>query len=291
MDLVNKIFRFSNIGTILFCILNFTLILYVFTAGFQDFTYAQWIFILYVFGIIISLSPIGEAVLVLLAGGRKIKRIDMKIRIIPLLEIVYNKAVKENPKMVKSIKLKVVYDSMPNAYAIGRRTLCVTSGLFKLSDEEIMGVLAHELGHFSNRDSEIQLIIGGSNLFISVILVFIKIISWIILGICSLFAINTRNKIAGFFMILFGAISTFCVWAWIKVCMLFIYMSMRANEYDADKFAFKIGYGNQLAKALDKISVDVPSENGFLKALNSTHPNYNERIARLQNLGTEYYAY
>ena len=26
MDLINKIFRFSNIGTILFCILNFTLI-------------------------------------------------------------------------------------------------------------------------------------------------------------------------------------------------------------------------------------------------------------------------
>ena len=48
MELINKVFRFSNIGTILFCILNFTLILYVFTAGFQDFIYVPWILILYI---------------------------------------------------------------------------------------------------------------------------------------------------------------------------------------------------------------------------------------------------
>ena len=91
MDLIDKIFRISNIGTILFCVLNFILIIGFFTAGFQDFTYIEWIFIAYIFGIIISLSPIGEAILVLLANGRKMKRADMKIRIIPLLEIVYNK--------------------------------------------------------------------------------------------------------------------------------------------------------------------------------------------------------
>lgn len=291
MDLINRIFRISNIGTILFFTLNFVLIVGCFTEGFENFTYIGWILITYVTGIIISLSPIGEEVLVLLAGGRKMKRTDMKIRIIPLLEIVYNNAIKESPKMVKYIKLKVIYDPMPNAYAIGRRTLCVTSGLFKLSDEEIMGVLAHELGHFANRDSEIQLIIGGSNLFISMMLIFLKIVSWIVLSICSLFAINTRSKMASFLIMLFGGISTFFIWIWTKFCMLFVHMSIRANEYEADKFAFKIGYGVQLAKALDKINLDVQSENGFLKVLNSTHPNYNDRIARLQNLGLEYYAY
>lgn len=291
MDLINKVFRISNIGTILFCLLNLSLIIGCFTMGFHDFTYIGWIIITYIIGIIISLSPIGENLMAFLAGGRKMKRTDMQIRIIPLLEIVYNKAIKENPKMVKYIKLKVIYDPMPNAYAMGRRTLCVTSGLFKLSDEEIMGVLAHELGHFVNRHSEIQLIIGGSNLFISVMLIFFKIVSWIVLGICSIFAINTRSKMASFFIMLFGGISTFFVWLWTKFCMLFVYMSMKANEYEADKFAFKLGYGVQLAKALDKINLDVQSENGFLKALNSTHPNYNDRIARLQNLGLEYYAY
>ena len=64
---------------------------------------------------------------------------------------------------------------------------------------------------------------------------------------------------------------------------------MRAIEYVADEFAYKIGFGKQLAMALDRICIDVPSENGFLKAINSTHPNYNDRIARLQNLGVNYY--
>ncbi len=291
MDLIKKIFRISNIGTILFCCLNLGLITYFFTNGFEDFSYIEWIIVGYVAGIVISLSPIGEWIMVLMAGGRKMKRTDMKIRIVPLLEIVYNKAKKEAPKMVNSIKLKVIYDSSPNAYAIGRRTICVTSGLFQLSDEEIMGVLAHELGHLANRHSEIQLLIGGSNLFISVILIGLKIIAWIIIAICSLFAINMRSTFGSIIVFITGIMSASLIWLWTKFCMLFMYMSMRINEYVADEFAYKIGYGNNLAKALDKLNIDIASENGFLKALNSTHPNSNDRIARLQQLGVNYYAY
>ena len=289
MNFLKKLFRFSNIGTIIFCLLNLGLILFCLTNGFSDFSYIQYIVIAYIIGIVFSISPLGEEILVLLAGGRKMKRLDMKIRIIPLLEIVYNKSIREEPNMVKYMKLKVIYDESPNACVIGRRTLCVTSGLFKLSDEEIMGVLAHELGHLANRHSEIQLIIGGSNLFIVGALLILKIVSWIIAGICTIFAISSKSRIASFFIFLFGTISTFFIWLWTRCCLLFVKISMRANEYVADEFAYKIGFGKQLAMALDRICIDVPSENGFLKAINSTHPNYNDRIARLQNLGANYY--
>ena len=282
MDLINKIFKISNIGMILFCGLNLGLITYIFTNGFSDYTYIWWIITGYIGGILISLSPIGEWAMVLLAGGRKMKRYDMKIRIVPLLEIVYNKAKKEAPKMVNSINLKFIYDSIPNAYAIGRRTICVTSGIFDLTDDEIMGVLAHELGHLANRHSEIQLIIGGSNLFISGILLALKIISWLVVAIFSLFAINTKSTIASIVIFLTGVCSAYLIGLWTKFCLLFMRLSMRQNEYVADKFAYKIGYGNQLINALDRTNIDIASENQFLRALNSTHPNYNERIARIQ---------
>ena len=69
-------------------------------------------------------------------------------------------------------------DSAPNAFAIGRKTICVTDGILNLSDSEIMAVLAHELGHPAYKHSSIQLLIGGGNIFISGCLLFIKLICY-----------------------------------------------------------------------------------------------------------------
>ena len=102
-----------------------------------------------------------------MVGAKEIRRVDTKIRIIPLLEVVYNKAKKESPDMVNSIHLKIIHDSSPNAYALGRHTICVTDGLFELSDDMIMGILAHEVGHLVNHHSVLQLLIGGSNMLIT----------------------------------------------------------------------------------------------------------------------------
>ncbi len=55
-------------------------------------------------------------------------------------------------------KLFVVENDQPNAFATGRdpehAALCVTSGLLaRVNDEELAGVLAHELGHVKHRDT------------------------------------------------------------------------------------------------------------------------------------------
>ena len=63
--------------------------------------------------------------------------------------------------------------------------------------------------------------------------------------------------------------------------------SSRKNEFVADEYAYSIGFGNQLANVLDNI-IETPTKNGFLKALYSSHPDRNERIARLQELGATY---
>lgn len=58
----------------------------------------------------------------------------------------------------------------------------------------------------------------------------------------------------------------------------------------ADEYAYKIGFGMELAQALDQHLCDVP-HNGLLKALYDTHPSNDDRIAALQNLGVPYARY
>ena len=91
-------------------------------------------------------------------------------------------------------------------------------------------------------------------------------------------------------MTLFGSLSAVLIWLWTKFCMLFLMWSMRQNEFVADEYAYKLGYGAILASVLDRHMCSAP-ENGLLKALYSTHPHSDDRVARLQELGANYYRY
>lgn len=280
---LGRIFRLANLGTLIFFILNISVLLLFFCPNGVTFESASPIVIAYLLTVLISLSPVGEWGLALLAGAREIKRKDIQIRLIPLLEIVYNKAKEKTPYMVNSIHLKIIYDSSPNAFAIGRRTICVTEGLLQLSDNEIMGVLAHEMGHLAYGHTTIQLLIGGGNLFISGCLCIIRVMCWIITGFISLIAgMVTRSFWVGTFTALISSLSAGMVWLWTKFCMLFLMWSMRQNEYIADEYACKIGFGDELAYVLDNALCSNPNS-GLLKALYSTHPSTDDRIARMQS--------
>jgi heat shock protein HtpX len=271
-------------------LLNIGLILALFCPYGITFEAAVPLAVCYIVTVLISLSPIGEWTLAALAGAKEIKRKDIKIRLIPLLEIVFEQVKARTPYMVNSIRLKIIHDQSPNAFAIGRRTICVTDGLLNLSDEEIMAVFAHEVGHLAYQHSAIQLLIGGGNLFISGFLLIIKIVCWIITGIFALVGISTRSFWGGFFMTLFGSLSAVLIWLWTKFCMLFLMWSVRQNEFVADEYAYKLGYGAILASVLDRHMCSTP-ENGLLKALYSTHPHSDDRVARLQDLGANYSRY
>lgn len=285
-----KIFRISNLGTLIFFILNIGLILTLLFPYGITVEAAVPLVVLYFVTVLISLSPVGEWVLAALAGAREIKRVDIKIRLIPLLEIVFDAAKQRTSSMIDSIHLKIIHDDAPNAFAIGRKTICVTDSLLNLSDNEIMAVFAHEVGHLAYHHSTIQLLIGGGNLFIAGFLLIIKALCWIITGIFALIGLSTRRFSGAILLTLVGSISTFLIWAWTKFCILFLMWSMRQNEFVADEYAFHLGYGNILASVLDRHMCLAP-KNGFLKALYSTHPSSDDRIAKLQELGATYSRY
>lgn len=288
---LGRIFRFSNLGTLIFFLLNIGLILALFCPYGISFEAAAPLVVCYIITVLISLSPIGEWTLAALSGAKEIKRKDIKIRLIPLLEIVFEQAKEKTPSMIDSIRLKIIHDHSPNAFAIGNRTICVTDGLLNLSDDEIMAVFAHEVGHLAYKHSAIQLLIGGGNLFISGCLLIIKAICWMITAICGLVTgIATRSFFAGVFAALAVSISSALIWLWTKFCMIFLMWSMRQNEFIADEYAYSLGYGAILASVLDRHMCSAP-DNGLLKALYSTHPHSDDRVARLQDLGANYSRY
>ena len=287
---LGRVIRISNLGTLIFFLLNISLILLVFCPNGITWQNALPLIAIYIITVLISFSPVGEWILAALAGAREIKRTDIKIKLIPLLEVVFNEAKAKVPSMVSSVHLKIVHDESPNAFAIGRKTICVTDGLLNLSDEEIMAVFAHELGHLAYHHTSIQLLIGGGNMFISGCLLLIKLSCWLITAIFSIFAIGTRRLGRGLIIAAIGSLSTISIWLWTKFCMLFLMWSMRQNEYVADEFAYRLGYGNILASILDRQMCSKP-QNGLLKALYATHPHSDDRIARLQKLGATYSRY
>lgn len=245
-------------GTLIFFILNIGLILTIFCPNGVTVETALPVVALYFLTVLISLSPAGEWVLAALAGAREIKRTDIKIRLIPLLEIVFEAAKQWTSSMIDSIHLKIIHDDAPNAFAIGRKTICVTDSLLNLSDNEIMAVFAHEVGHLAYYHSTIQLLIGGDNLFIAGCLLIIKALCWIVTGIFALIGLSTRRFSGAILLTLVGSISTFLIWGWTKFCVLFLMWSMRQNEFVADEYAFHLGYGNILASVLDRHMCFVP---------------------------------
>lgn len=284
---VGRVVRKSNLGMFIFFLLNISLLLPLFCPYGLSAESVLPVVGIYLFGVFISLSPLGEWVLGALVGAREISRKDIKIRLVPLLEVVYGKAKRYTPSMVDSIRLKIVHDGKPNAFAIGRRTICVTDGLLLLSDEEIMAVFAHEIGHIAYGHPVIYLLIGGGNLLITGGLLLLKLACWMFSALCGLLAISSKNMLWRMLIGFFGVLSSLSIWLWTKFCLLFLRWSMRQNEFVADEYAYRIGFGYSLARVLDGCLCSAPGR-GLLQALYATHPHSDDRVGRLQDLGVVY---
>ena len=111
--------------------------------------------LLYAGSVAIALTPFGEWLLRVQNKCTGIIREDYRLRLQPLFDEVCNKARLADPSISKSVRLYMKEDASANAYAMGRETICVTSGLMKADDRVIKGVLAHEFGHLAHKDTNL----------------------------------------------------------------------------------------------------------------------------------------
>jgi heat shock protein HtpX len=138
--------------------------------------------------------------------------------------------------------------SQPNAFATGRNehhaAVAVTQGLLQVVDqEELRGVLAHELSHVRNRD----ILIGSVAAAVALGITFLaRMLMWgaIFGGMGG----NGRNREGNIFGML-----AMIILAPIAAALLQMSLS-RSREYEADRSgADLLGTGEPLARALEKI--------------------------------------
>jgi heat shock protein HtpX len=192
-------------------------------------------------------------------------------------------------------RLYVTPDMQPNAFATGRNdrhaAVAVTQGIMQaLSEDELRGVIAHELAHVRNRD----ILIGSVAAAIAMGIMFVARIA--MFG--AMFGGGNDDEGGNPLGVLLLAILA-------PVAALMIQMAIsRSREFEADRMGAQIsGGGEPLARALEKLhsyAKQVPMnvhpaqaqayivnplsgrQVNFAK-LFSTHPPMEERVARLRS--------
>ena len=297
-DFLTRMFRKSNISVIIYLILNVALVC-GFTVLFVPDNIPLGIVIgivLYLVSVTVALSPIGEWYLRFQTRCKKLKRAEDINRLEPIFREVYAKAKQKDPSLNSSIQLYITDDDSPNAFATGRKTVCVTRGLLNMPDEQIRATLGHEFGHLAHKDTDLILLISVGNMFVNMLVTFFNIGLWffdIITTIMCLFMGGEDGFMTHLFMIFsrFLAVITvnLLLRIWTGLGTLLVMKSSRGNEFEADEFAFQLGYGDQLCALLDYFSTHEQKASGLFAALASSHPDSHDRIARLQQLGAGYY--
>lgn len=298
IDFFKRITRKSNIPVLIYLILNVFVIAGIINFVLVNETIPFWQslligLLLYVISLFIALSPVGEWILRLQNGCKKIKRVDQINFIEPIFREVYDKAKRLNPSIPDNVKLYMNSDEDPNAFATGRRTICITEGMLYMPENQIKATLGHEFGHLAHRDTDLILIVVVGNLIVSTFILGIRLVIDLIhfiFWILTLFIGGPEGVFAAILNYLYHALITAIVvgltWLWTKIGVLLVMKSSRENEYEADEFSFNLGYGNELCVLLDSISGS--HGKGLFANLASSHPDKNDRIARLQNLGATY---
>jgi len=213
----------------------------------------------------------------------------------------------ENPRLFRIVarvasdssipmpKVAIVPMNVPNAFATGRNkkraVVCVTKPLLdNLDDDEIEGVIAHEMAHIRDRDT---LVMAIAATVAGAIAIFVRMAYWNVL-----FGGRDRRDSGSAIIVLIAAITAPIAAAMIQMAI------SRTREFKADREgALATGKPWALASALKKLElangrtqikngnpasaslfIVNPFKGSALVKLFSTHPPTEERIQRLNEL-------
>ncbi|MCR5322058.1 MAG: M48 family metalloprotease [Lachnospiraceae bacterium] len=301
VEFFKRMTRKANIPVLIYLVLNIFVIAGIISlvlgGGTMPFWQALLIgIVLYAISLLIALSPFGEWILRMQTGCKKIKRVEQIEFIEPIFREVYDRAKQLDPTIPDDVQIYLNDDEEPNAFATGRKTVCMTKGMLNMPVEQIKATLAHEFGHLAHKDTDLILVVSVGNLIVTTFILGIRLIIdlfHIVFSIFTLFLGGAEGAIAALINAAYHGLITLIVagltWIWTKIGTLLVMKASRSNEYEADEFALNLGYGNELCAILD--TIDEGHAKGLFANLVSTHPDKDDRIARLQQLGATYRAH
>lgn len=226
-----------------------------------------------------------------MSGARKIGQEDNP----RLYRIVENLAITTGSPMPE---VYIVNDPAPNAFATGRdpehAMVAATTGLLDiLTDSELEGVMAHELGHVRNYDIRVSMIVYGLVVAIGMLADMFMRMAFFSRGN------NNGNPV----LLIFGLVAMLVAPLIATVVQLAV---SRQREYLADATgALTTRHPEALASALHKLSehgrplqkqnssmahlwISDPLKPGLMDRLFATHPPIPERIRRLLDIGGKF---
>lgn len=226
-----------------------------------------------------------------MSGARRITQADHP----RLYRIVENLAITTGTPMPE---VYIVDDPAPNAFATGRdpqhAKVAATTGLLDLmTDPELEGVMAHELGHVRNYDIRVSMIVYG--LVVAVGMIADVLVRLAFFGRSN----NNSNPV----VLIFGLVAMLVAPLVATAVQLAV---SRQREYLADATgALTTRHPEALASALHKLStygqplqrqqssmahlwIADPLKPGVVQRLFATHPPIPERIRRLLDMGGKF---
>ena len=217
-----------------------------------------------------------------------------------LWNIVENLSITEGLPMPK---VYLINAPAPNAFATGRNpenaVVAATTGLLEIMDDnELQGVMAHEMGHVKNFDIRVSTIVFGLVSAIGILADMALRMAWY-----SSFSRNRNSGQLAIFMVAIGIVG------WIIAFLIGPIVSAavsRQREYLADATGVEMTrYPDGLASALKKLGeygrpmkkansamahmyINDPLKPGMVERAFSTHPPIPKRIERLREIGRSF---
>lgn len=247
--------------------------------------------------IVVVVVAFGYALFQYFAAGKQAVSMSGAVRIGPndnprLYRIVENLSITTGTPMPE---VYIVNDPAPNAFATGRdpehAIVAATTGLLDImTDAELEGVMAHELGHVRNYDIRVSMIVYGLTVAVGMIAdVLVRM---------AFFGRNNNN--GNPVVLVFGLIAMLVAPLIATLVQLAV---SRQREYLADATgALTTRHPDALASALHKLSeygrplqrqnssmahlwIADPLKPGMMQRLFATHPPIPDRIRRLLDMG------
>lgn len=190
----------------------------------------------------------------------------------------------------KKFRLRIIEVVEYDVLACNTDIIAISRSLLdRLTDEELKGILAHELGHLLSRDTTVCWAFAMASFIPDMIPWHYKLTARMVTSFTFLTAVLMLLLILfkpmpllSFFGVLFSMLVFYLVHRIFRRLML---LMSRLTAYRQDAFAHRLGHGAGLMKALKKMA-DYGREqvNTYFILMNGTKPVIYNRIRRLEEL-------
>ncbi|ETN70070.1 peptidase, M48 family [Necator americanus] len=148
-----------------------------------------------------------------------------------------------------------------------------------MTNDEMLAVLGHELGHWALWNSLIIMGLFDINLLI-MLSVFARFYHWELLY--EAFGFSATPPLIGIILVY-----TFVLGPYLQLAKTFLMVITRQCEYAADRFSAKLGRTSEMISALKKLAkdnLDMPVDDPLHSMCTRSHPTTAERIRELRKM-------